>query len=115
VLETIAADTRSLPKILLRERDGASEPPLNQPANCDCPGHARRYRIDGEIAHHGMGAVWNGQDPDLRRGVTLAVLLEDYLAIARSKLPGHALLTEYNARSTSKRRDFPWSPHTSGT
>ncbi len=36
-----------------------------------------RYRIDGEMAHGGMGSVLKGRDPDLGRDVPLKVLRED--------------------------------------
>jgi serine/threonine-protein kinase len=38
-----------------------------------------RYRIDGEIARGGLGAVLKGFDPDLGRNVALKVLREDFL------------------------------------
>ena len=37
-----------------------------------------RYRIDGEIARGGMGAVLRGRDPDLGRDVAIKVLRDDY-------------------------------------
>jgi serine/threonine-protein kinase len=41
-------------------------------------GSAGRYRIDGEIARGGMGAVLKGRDTDLGRDIVVKVLLETH-------------------------------------
>ena len=59
---------------------GPGEPPgpivRPQDAEDADPAHAR-YRIDGEIARGGMGAVLKGRDPDLGRDLAVKVLRED--------------------------------------
>ena len=67
VFDSIAATIGHVPYVLLRDTapgEGDADPSI-------------RYRIDGEIAHGGMGAILKGHDPDLGRDVALKVLRED--------------------------------------
>jgi eukaryotic-like serine/threonine-protein kinase len=76
VLETIGATIGAVPRVLLRDTAFGEElSPIIKPTN----GHdtSTRYRIDGEIARGGMGAILKGRDPDLGRDVAIKVLRED--------------------------------------
>ncbi len=78
VLETITATLGAVPRVLLRDTDVGLEPPIVRPDRE--AGHgSTRYRIDGEIARGGMGAVLRGRDPDIGRDVAIKVLREDLL------------------------------------
>ncbi len=79
VLATLAATVGPVPRILLRDTDGGPEPPIVRPAVEAGDGASLRYRIDGEIARGGMGAVLRGRDPDLGRDVAIKVLRDDLL------------------------------------
>ena len=76
VLETITATLGAVPRVLLRDTDAGPEPPLVRPDR-EAGDDSTRYRIDGEIARGGMGAVLKGRDPDLGRDVAIKVLRED--------------------------------------
>jgi serine/threonine-protein kinase len=79
VLETLAASFGPNPRLLLSDTDAGSEPPVVRPAREAGADGSTRYRIDGEIARGGMGAILKGRDPDLGRDVAIKVLRDDLL------------------------------------
>ena len=69
-LETLAASIGSVPRVLLRDTAPGEPPgPVLRPHADGDDDASTRYRIDGEIARGGMGAVLKGRDPVLNRDV----------------------------------------------
>jgi eukaryotic-like serine/threonine-protein kinase len=61
------------PRVVLREIE-----PADPASSTNSEGDAGRYRLLGEIAHGGMGAILRGRDDELGRDVAVKVLLASH-------------------------------------
>ena len=112
VLETLAAIVGPVPRVLLRDSDDGAEPPVLVLPDRAAADPSVRYRIDGEIARGGMGAVLKGRDPDLGRDLAVKVLRDDHprqrpswsAASSRRRRSAASSSTRASCRSTS------WAP-----
>jgi serine/threonine protein kinase len=80
VLSALRASLGDLRPVLLKEAEGESAH-IVKPKSDAMPSPEQtgdRYRLDGEIARGGMGAVLRGRDVDLGRDLAVKVLLEKH-------------------------------------
>ena len=78
VLKSMSASLTEVPRVSLREPKEEGEEPIQRPSSPEIPNQPSdsRYRLDGEIARGGMGAVLRGRDTDLGRDLAVKVLLD---------------------------------------
>ena len=78
ILESITDTIGPIPRVLLRDTGpGEESGPIVRPQDPSDAAVTIRYRVDGEIARGGMGAVLKGRDPDLNRDVVSHSVLRD--------------------------------------
>ncbi|MFO0869711.1 MAG: protein kinase [Pirellulales bacterium] len=70
--------TLDIPRVMLRESQLEGSDPITRPKSPEMPQRDldSRYRLDGEIARGGMGAILKGRDTDLGRDLAIKVLLD---------------------------------------
>lgn len=75
--QTIASE---LPRVTLDSSPGEAPGPIVRPKSAQMPDGEweNRYRLDGEIARGGMGAILKGRDSDLGRDLAFKVLLDEH-------------------------------------
>jgi tetratricopeptide (TPR) repeat protein/tRNA A-37 threonylcarbamoyl transferase component Bud32 len=80
VLKSLGNTVTEVPKVVLRESAAEGDDPIVRPTSPEIPGgdSDSRYRIDGEIARGGMGAILKGRDTDLGRDLAIKVLLDSH-------------------------------------
>ncbi|MFK7819519.1 MAG: serine/threonine-protein kinase, partial [Planctomycetaceae bacterium] len=69
-----------LPRVVLDSSPGEGPTPIVRPGSAEMPTTKpeSRYRLDGEIARGGMGAILKGRDTDLGRDLAVKVLLDQH-------------------------------------
>jgi hypothetical protein len=70
-----------VPRVVLKESPAEAADPIVRPNSAELPKTEAggRYRLDGEIARGGMGAIVKGRDTDLGRDLAVKVLLGEHL------------------------------------
>ena len=80
VLTMLSDSIGKVPRVALRESAAEGEDPISKPNSPEVPksDSDSRYRLDGEIARGGMGAILKGRDTDLGRDLAIKVLLDSH-------------------------------------
>ncbi len=80
VLKSLGQTLNDVPRVMLRERRNVGSDPIVRPRSKEMPAEQAdsRYRLDGEIARGGMGAIIKGRDVDLGRDLAIKVLLDSH-------------------------------------
>jgi tetratricopeptide (TPR) repeat protein len=80
VLKMLGNTLGEVPRVSLRESEAEGEDPIARPNSPEMPDRDSdsRYRLDGEIARGGMGAIIKGRDTDLGRDLAIKVLLDSH-------------------------------------
>lgn len=76
----VLGQTVDMPRVALRESQAEGDDPITRPKSAEMPERDSdsRYRLDGEIARGGMGAIIKGRDTDLGRDLAIKVLLDSH-------------------------------------
>ncbi|WP_315857105.1 WD40 repeat domain-containing serine/threonine protein kinase [Stieleria neptunia] len=80
VLKMLGNTLDEVPRVSLRESEAVVEDPIARTKSPEMPDRdsGSRYRLDGEIARGGMGAILKGRDTDLGRDLAIKVLLDSH-------------------------------------
>lgn len=80
VLKMLGNTINEVPRVSLRESEAEGIDPIARPNSPEVPSTEpdSRYRLDGEIARGGMGAIIKGRDTDLGRDLAIKVLLDSH-------------------------------------
>ncbi|TWU39366.1 serine/threonine-protein kinase [Novipirellula artificiosorum] len=80
VLRTICSGLSNVPRVILKSGLHPEGDPIVRTKSTEIPitSPDSRYRVDGEIARGGMGAILKGHDIDLGRDLAIKVLLDSH-------------------------------------
>ena len=80
VLRSLGNTLAEVPQVSLHKSAAQGDDPIAMPSSPEMPHHDSdsRYRLDGEIARGGMGAIIKGRDTDLGRDLAIKVLLDSH-------------------------------------
>ncbi len=81
VLHGLSEEIGPMPRVMLRDEESDNDPAAQGPSSsgrADGSGEAGRYKLFGEIARGGMGAILRGRDTDLGRDLAVKVLLDQH-------------------------------------